>query len=274
MWTAKRHIDKLSGFRLTTAHAGLIFDKYKKPENNNDKKEEAKKSLVLKTAKQAKVGNSYTKYFNFWKNSINSIDESYHVASAEIRVKGRMLIGVGEESTIETGITIHRTYGLPYIPGSSLKGLASAYAHKYLEPDEADWKKGDKDGNGRGDAQEAIFGSTEQAGDVIFFDALPNPNHIPNQDIQEWKGCWLVPDIITVHHQDYYSNKDNSPPADWDDPNPIPLLSAVGEYWLVVAGKDNNAVEAAFNLLKFGLEFEGIGAKTAIGYGKMEKVKI
>ena len=183
-----------------------------------------------------------------------------------------MLVGVGEESTIETGITIHRTYGLPYIPGSSLKGLASAYAHKYLGPDEDDWKKGDKAGNGRGDAQEAIFGSTEQAGDVIFFDALPNPNHIPNKDIEEWEGCWLVPDIITVHHQDYYSNKKDSPPADWDDPNPIPLLSAVGEYWLVVAGKDCNAVTAAFNLLKLGLKHEGVGAKTAIGYGRIDSI--
>jgi len=243
----------------------LIFDKYMPiPE-----KDETKSNHVKDVARHSKMSDVYEDYFGNWRLKLDSLKSmNYHIASAAITVKGRMLIGVGEESTIETGISIHRTYGLPYIPGSALKGLAAAYAHKYLGPEDDLWKKGDKDGKGRGDAQEAVFGSTEQAGSVIFFDALPDPSHTPNQGTA-WQGCWLVPDIITVHHQAYYSNQEDSPPADWDDPNPIPLLSAVGQYWLVVAGKDENAVKAAFNLLKFGLEFEGVGAKTAIGYGRL-----
>src|SRR5207302_10163433 len=56
-------------------------------------------------------------------------------------VKGRMIIGLGDESVLETAITLHRTYGVPYIPGSALKGLAAAYVRQRLG--EA-WQKGSK----------------------------------------------------------------------------------------------------------------------------------
>ncbi len=40
----------------------------------------------------------------------------------------RMILGLGSESVLETGITVQYITGLPIIPGSSLKGLARAYA--------------------------------------------------------------------------------------------------------------------------------------------------
>jgi CRISPR-associated protein Cmr6 len=36
----------------------------------------------------------------------------------------RMVIGLGGKGTLEMGITLHHTYGFPYIPGSALKGVA------------------------------------------------------------------------------------------------------------------------------------------------------
>lgn len=40
----------------------------------------------------------------------------------------RFVIGLGQESALETGFTFHHVYGFPYLPGSALKGLTQTYA--------------------------------------------------------------------------------------------------------------------------------------------------
>lgn len=40
----------------------------------------------------------------------------------------RFVTGMGNKTALEVGFTFHRVYGFPYIPGSSLKGLARAVA--------------------------------------------------------------------------------------------------------------------------------------------------
>lgn len=40
----------------------------------------------------------------------------------------RLVIGLGAQTTLETAITLHPLYGLPYIPGSAQKGLARSAA--------------------------------------------------------------------------------------------------------------------------------------------------
>lgn len=40
----------------------------------------------------------------------------------------RIVIGLGAQTTLETAITLHPLYGLPYIPGSAQKGLARSSA--------------------------------------------------------------------------------------------------------------------------------------------------
>lgn len=39
------------------------------------------------------------------------------------QLDGRMVVGLGSESVLETGLTLHPVTGLPFIPGSSLKGI-------------------------------------------------------------------------------------------------------------------------------------------------------
>jgi CRISPR-associated protein Cmr6 len=45
-----------------------------------------------------------------------------------IRSRSRLVIGLGGKGTLEMGLTLHRNYGFPYIPGSALKGLTRAAA--------------------------------------------------------------------------------------------------------------------------------------------------
>lgn len=46
----------------------------------------------------------------------------------EGQLEGALIVGLGGESVLETGITLHPVTGLPTIPGSSIKGLTRAYA--------------------------------------------------------------------------------------------------------------------------------------------------
>lgn len=200
------------------------------------------------------VSAEYRRFFQRWRNSVRTLEPYTRIAEAN--VLGRMVVGLGAESVLEVSIALQRTYGMPYIPGSALKGLAAAAAHKRLE--DPKWRKIGEDGK-IGEAHKILFGDQESSGYVTFHDALwiPNGDKLP-----------LDLDVMTVHHPDYYQGKDNAPPADWDSPNPVAFVSARGRYLLAVTGPEEWA-DAAIQILKHALEHDGIGAKTAAGYGRM-----
>src|SRR5450432_3540712 len=111
-----------------------------------------------------------------------------------------------------------------------------------------------------------VVGDTMNAGYLTFFDAL----YIPGTG--RYHGKALAPDIITVHHQKYYQDAE-AVPSDGDDPNPIPFLSATGDYLLALGAPDfrepTRWVDLTFQILAEALEKLGIGAKTSSGYGRM-----
>jgi len=178
--------------------------------------------------------------------------------------KGRMVIGLGGENVLETGITLHHTYGTPLIPGTALKGLASHYCDQvWGERDQGQgfkrWIKGE---NG-GEYHKAIFGTTEDSGHIIFHDAWVTPETI---------AMSLQPDVMTPHHGDYYSGE--AAPTDFDDPNPVTFLSVVGTFHIAVScdvpGEEGqNWAKLAFDLLSEALREWGIGGKTNAGYGRL-----
>ena len=230
-----------------STHAGLWLDKFLAeqevkgagPSSAGNPRAQHYKSVVRLKAPQV-----YHRFFQRWQRTLQTLGAEMRTA----KVKTRMVVGLGAESVLETGITLHRTYGVPYIPGSALKGLAASYAHKYLG-----WTI---------DSEEyrTLFGDTRSAGFVVFFDALYVPGSTQGDKP-------LTLDVITVHHPDYYQSK-NAVPADWDNPNPVPSVTAQGEYFLALAGP-SDWVEVAFHILGLALEHEGVGAKTAIGYGRL-----
>ena len=166
-----------------------------------------------------RVPAGYPAYFARWREALTQLPE---LRATPAMVRGRMVVGLGAESVHETSIALHRTYGVPYIPGSALKGLAASVARKrLLDPS---WKAG-------GEAYRILFGEVEEAGFVSFHDALwmppaeaPAPLLLP-----------LAADVMTVHHPKYYGGRP-SPPTEWDDPTPIPFLTATGSYWIALTG--------------------------------------
>ena len=159
----------------------------------------------------------------------------------------RFVVGLGAAHVLETGITLHRLFGLPIVPGSALKGAARAYA-KLAEgkpDDDADLI--------------AVFGTTEQAGSIIFFDAIPL--EVPKFQL----------DIMNPHYPNYYRTQGQNPPADWESPNPVFFLT-VSEtpYLFAIAARSeqgNRLLGFAENWLKGALKELGIGAKTSADYG-------
>ena len=230
-------------------HAGLWLDRYL---SSNPDMTKIRHSLTQEVA-SLPMPVAYQAFFDRWEKMLGECQAKTRKAT----VKGRMIVGLGDESVLETSIALHHTYGVPYIPGSALKGLASSYAHQKLG---ANWQKGSA-------AHNVIFGNTDEAGYITFFDALyvPGSGH---------HGQALFPDIITIHHQDYYNSGKDNAPADWDSPIPVPFLSATGSYLIAIAAPDlpanNEWVQSVFNILASALKEIGIGAKTSSGYGRME----
>jgi len=205
------------------------------------------------------VATVYRPFYERWEKSL----ETTGVKTRKATTQGRLVIGLGAESVLENAITLHRTYGVPVIPGSALKGLAASYARNRLE-DEAWHVRRDKQGKiiYMGEAYKTLFGDTTSAGYVTFFDALYVPGSAKGDKP-------LALDVVAVHHPDYYQGKE-SPPADWDSPNPVPFVSVRGGVkFLVALDGPDEWVEAAFQILGLALAEEGIGAKTNSGYGRM-----
>jgi len=248
-------------------HAGLWLDKYLKDDNKGDDNQKSAKSVLIDEVMSLKVPGVYESFFKRWKEALVQICGA---ECREAKTLGRLAVNLGAEGVLETSIALHHTYGTPFIPGSALKGLATHYVLNYQ--DKAEW--------GRDKAFKTLFGDTESAGYVTFYDAL----YVPDS------GKALVPDVITVHHPDYYQTG-QTPPADWDSPTPIPFITASGSFLIALSGpaevkaeaeailcggQDTVAlsgtpgwVTAAFEILELALEREGIGAKTSSGYGRM-----
>jgi CRISPR-associated protein Cmr6 len=239
-----------------STHAGLWFERYFLASGGED----AKRNLMRECATIG-VPPVYRSHYEIRKASLPS-----DCLCAIAEVCGRMVIGTGDKGVAEAGVTLHHTYGVPYIPGSALKGLAATYANMRLEgfsePEEKRIPESQDDGAAPIiKPYHTLFGAENSAGYLTFFDALYIPDNTPND-------FPLAPDVITGHHSGYYVGDTPQPPADWDSPIPVPFLTATGRYLIAVAGPQEWA-QTAIKIVGMALRDIGIGAKTAAGYGRM-----
>lgn len=259
-----------------TTHAGLWLDRYlPQLAQESDAPKDAVRAHINKLLARAKVPAVYRSHYQRWTALLADLGTQNAARTAEATVDGRMIVGLGAESVLEVGISLHRTYGVPLIPGSALKGLAARHARRLANPE---WNPPKRASAGspnmseyprdpsEGQSYRALFGDHEEAGCVVFHDALWVPP--PDTKDKEKTRLPLDLDVMTVHHAAYYSAKDDTPPADSDDPNPVPFVTAQGTYLIALEGPPA-WTDAAMTLLKMALRSEGIGAKTAAGYGRL-----
>lgn len=178
-------------------------------------------------------------------------------------VNGRLLVDYGRANAMETTVSFHPIWGVPRIPGSALKGICRAA----LTPERAR------------DELDAIFGAEvgdehARAGQIAFHDGLPA------------RGAFeLALDVLTPHHVSYYRDEGKSPPGDWESPVPHTFVTVVNTTFVFhlsacFRGTDGPSkqmlkrwLEVAREGLITALEHEGVGAKTAAGYGRFTRME-
>lgn len=232
------------------------------PESHNerDKKEDKKKFLdaICDLAPSLSSAN-----IEACKDRLNALVRDYkqqgwEISSAsenELSTQWRLVVGLGSESVLESSMTLHHLYGFPHIPATALKGIARAFA---LYEEGRACENADKRLNPAAqvdsEAQE-VFGTQNQAGKVIFFDAYPT--EFPKLEV----------DVINVHYQDYYSKGDV--PGDWMSPVPSFFLTVAPKtrFNFYLASRNEKLLKLAKDWLYNGLTQLGIGGKTNAGYG-------
>jgi CRISPR-associated protein Cmr6 len=175
----------------------------------------------------------------------------------------RSVVGLGTESPLENSLSTHHTYGVPVLPGSALKGLCASFARRHYEGWEPDLVGGPYRrifGYAPAEGRQQARTDLGQAGLVTFADALPVPG--------EWT---LHREVMTTHHSPYYTGSGDAPPADWDEPVPVPFVSVAGSFSLLLSADGPDAaagLDAVTALLTAALHEEGVGAKTSSGFGR------
>ncbi|WP_457548552.1 type III-B CRISPR module RAMP protein Cmr6 [Archaeoglobus sp.] len=245
---------------------------------------------------------------NLHKSKIGEFNVNPDEFAFAMKTKSRLVIGLGDESVYETSIRLYRNYGVPYIPGSALKGVVKHYSiHKIVESNyrklKEEFKKEDffelaegvqklveeSDDSKIIDVKSLsfnlnensiiledlrkIFGTQSYEGSIIFFDAFPTPDQLKDKPILEL-------DVMNPHYQPYYSASERElqtnvekAPGDWHSPVPIFFLTVPKgiEFQFAIAPRNEEGIEfldKAKDLLISALKEFGVGAKTSLGYGR------
>jgi CRISPR-associated protein Cmr6 len=210
--------------------------------------------------------------------------------------------GLGNEHPLENGFAFLNPYGLPYLPGSGVKGVLRQAARELASGDWGETRGWDEElphpkslsqrerdfplspanrmgGEGLS-VVDILFGLEPKNGDteqlrgaLTFWDVIP-----------QIKGDSLMVEIMTPHQKHYY--QDGQSPHDSGQPTPISFLTVPpGSGFafhvqcdlahlkrispeLATDGQWKKLIEAAF---EHAFQWLGFGAKTAVGFGAMKE---
>lgn len=282
----------------TNSHAGLYYERYGTPslEPGPDigriptgANGGGARQAFLDAVVELRATAAYTQAFARWRGSL----AESHAMVCEVEATRRVLIGHGTPSPVEVGLTLHHTWGVPVLPGSAQKGLLNHMLDNHGRTgdpatDATAWRGVGYDDAGRpvaapGEYHGALFGypalanraDLGQRGSAVFEDALYVPGSVKDD-------AFLCLDVLTPHQVTYYRNQGRPPPEgpagplDWDDPNPVAFVAVrPGARFLVavtpLAGR-TRAAELGIQLLLEALRLEGLGSKTAAGYGRFRAI--
>ncbi len=210
--------------------------------------------------------------------------------------------GLGNEHPLENGFAFLNPYGLPYLPGSGVKGVlrqAAGELARGLWGDSKGWSeelcydwplKRDCDRPPpKLSMLDVLFGRETPEGErehlrgaLVFWDAIP-----------QIAGDGLLVEIMTPHYTHYYQQKKKdvkeqqprlSPPHDSGQPNPICFLTVPpGSRFVFHVTCDVRRLERIaedlareelwkkllVSAFEHAFQWLGFGAKTAVGYGAM-----
>lgn len=192
------------------------------------------------------------------------------------QLEGRLAINLADSLIQNAGVCLDRIFGLPYIPGSAVKGVCRHAALVELKSapeaeisrllslfcatfgtSEIDFKSGDLSRF----RDYRLGRDRDSKGAVAFLPAYPASEETR-----------LVVDLTNVHYPDYYRDgraEDQSKENPRPNPFPAVEIGAQFAFCLVLNGMDMrpDVLAAAKRWLEVALTERGLGAKTAAGYG-------
>jgi CRISPR-associated protein Cmr6 len=256
-------------------HAGLAYDVWA-PLDAKHETSDSSRDRWLDEVAGIPTPAGYDVFIARWKDSLAGAEHRLIHAQTQ----GRLLVGHGNWSPTEVGLTLHRTWGVPVIPGSAIKGVMAHFAADTRGSEDPEWTgpgldEHDRVREGPGKKYRTMFGAPPldhgddpgQRGALIVHDGLWD--HGPGAPI-------FARDVLTVHHRSYYSGEEL--PNDWESPVPVPFLSVRSGARFVFAlscidptltdvdGRD--LLDDAETLLQAALQEYGVGGKTSAGYGR------
>jgi len=261
----RQPIIDIANRRAHGAHPGLLLQRYLTKQADPEERR-ALFDATLQAARSESLRSLYAEAFARWTRSVPQ-DEAHR--SEQLATASRLVVGLGSENVLETGLRLHHTYGVPIIPGSALKGLASHYCHDVWGQRHNEAAAEENRLFRRGGAHHSLlFGTTDDGGVITFHDAWITPGSLDD-------GAFRL-DVMTPHHPKWQTNE--APPTDFDSPVPVSFLSVAGTFevrlcWSGPAATPSDTAEAwtalAMKLLKEAVAEWGIGGKTSSGYGRL-----
>lgn len=217
------------------------------------------------------------------KAAMAGLETRQSALAAPLREKGQLVSlhavavapftsGLGNEHPLENGFAFLNPYGLPYLPGSGVKGVLRQAARELASGiwgDTHGWTE---------PAIDALFGRTAtngeselQRGALVFWDAIPQVD-----------GEQLTVEVMTPHQSDYYQK--GATPHESGQPNPINFLTVPPRSRFAFhvqcnmpflarlapdLARDDRWQRLVSTAFEHAYQWLGFGAKTAVGYGAM-----
>lgn len=242
-----------------TANTGLVYDRYSdqwsgapdwKPDEPKGRR--SIKQQFQDEVKQHAVG--VIRHVRELLDGLHRRREALWAATGarrlELTLAAPLVSGLGMSHALEAGFVWDRNLGVPFLPGTSLKGAARAWAEHW-------------EGMDAGTARRVFSDTGDTGAGSMLFHAL-YPAEPPG----------LRVDVLNPHFGEYYRDS-SEPPGDWLSPVPVFFLTVPAETRWVTAvqprrGAPDGDVTAAADCLAEALTALGAGAKTAVGYGLFE----
>lgn len=235
------------------SNAGLVFDRYARVWDRPD-------GLPDQRAIREWLGPFITAYNHLGRaKAVQPLLDDLHArldlvpaARCTLVTTTRFTTGLGAGHIAQNGFTLDRNLGVPYLPGSGIKGLLRAWFRvsgddSVSVPEQARWF-----------GKEPGSSDPTSVSEVRFLSAYPL--HIPKLEL----------DIVNNHHS-RYTHDPRAGAVDTESPVPAYFLTvAPGTPFVFrVGGREGRRRDAdrVIAALRSALELFGAGAKTASGYG-------
>lgn len=208
------------------------------PKGQIEKKRDLLELLINKSQSEFQRAESY---LDLMKEEYSNIYGRDNVVSLRCELECRGSFGAGSSfgrTAFEIGLAFDTILNLPFLPGSSIKGAVRA-AYKEDKSDD-----------------ERIFGSPNNRSEVIFGDAYP----ISSNGFYKY---FLYPDIINPHYQDDEMDETKVQPTPVIHLTVPPGLT----FRFIIAFRKKEQIRETLEAFAVACH-RGLGARTAIGYGK------